>query len=555
MTLIWRSSRIGLFSVFFFGAFVNLLKFAMPLYLLQVLDRVPASRSVETLILITMIVIVAITAGAIVDAIRRRMLARWGIWIERRLAPELVRRGFSNGVEADFQIERLLRHAQKLRVFAARRAVNWFDIIWAPAFVLGTFLVHPYLGLLSSAAIALVIIVNIIGSRVSAEARRSSSVAHREATNLVDVASRNRESVGALGMSENLASRWIETSDGRLTERERIETHRQILLTVLSALKKFVSIGMIGLGMWLVVLDQLTLGGIFAARVMSGFAYNLVSTATRGFRDLIEARGSYVSVRQVLEAPLPKETEVHPRTASSSLRFQSVTHRYSGQRADLYRRLSFELNPGQLLLVRGRGGVGKSTLSRLAVGLTKPRFGKVFLGDTEIVSLPDKTRNEIVGFLPQHTEIFSGTVRENIARLRDGPLDEVVKAAKLAGIHDFILELKHGYETQLVPDTFDQFSGSQRKRIALARSLYKSPRLLVLDEPSANLDSPSRRFMEASIQEMRDQGAIVIVTQSIRSSRLERMADKHLELADGTFTITDKEDMPKKDMRKLRRVK
>jgi len=234
-----------------------------------------------------------------------------------------------------------------------------------------------------------------------------------------------------------------------------------------------------------------------------------------------------------------------------------VTHRHPGQRLPLFKALSLEADLGELLLISGEGGAGKTTLTKLIVGLNTPRYGKVFLGDTEIAALTPGQRAKLIGYMTQHTEIFAGTVRENIARMSEGTLADVTQAAKLAGIHDFILSLPHGYETPLIADTFDQLSGSQRKRIALARAFYGNPRLLVLDEPSANLDSRSRRHMESSLQALKDSGTILVVTQSVKSSQLGKMADKHLTLEGSSFDIREADEMPRKrrGSADLRRIK
>ncbi len=553
----WRASRPGLFTTFIFGAVVNLLKFAMPIYLLQVLDRIPASRSTETLVLLTLLAVFAVGTGFALDIIRRRMLTHWGVWIERKLGPEVVRRGLANSARSlSFDLDRALSDLTKLRNFVSKQLVNWSDLVWAPLFLFGVYLIHPYLGMLAIGGSCLLLVFSFVYNRLSIEPRRASSVANRETRDLLSVASRNRESVGALGMGEILSERWSETAQGRLEERERIDKLWHTFRTLSRAVSQFMRIGLIGLGMWLVLRNELTLGGIFAARVMAGFGYVLLENAVRNSRGLSDARTAYQNVKKILEEQPFEETESHPETRKAALRIDNITHRHPGQRQDLYRRLSLDLAPGEILLVSGGGGVGKTTLTHLIVGLARPRFGKVFLGDSETADLPLEERNRLIGYLPQHTEIFSGTVRENIARMDSGSLVEVVKAAKLAGIHDFILSMPHGYDSELVPDTFDQLSGSQRKRIALARAFYERPRLLVLDEPSANLDSPSRRVMEASLRELQAGGATIVVTQSVRSSQLERMATKQLDLAGSGFELTsDQKAAKRKGKSGLRSVK
>lgn len=538
LTAAWRASHGGLVALILFTAFINLLRFATPLYLLQVLDRIPVSRSLETLVMLTVMVLVAVAAGLALDVVRRRMLTRWGIWIEHRFGPRLVSQELSNpGPRPSADINRALSDLGRIRSFVTQSGASWLDVTWAPIFLLGTYLIHPVLGTVALVAVGLLIVLAILQEWATREARRVSNDASREAGNLVLDAERNRESVGALSMSSVLTEKWQRSARGRLAERERIEGRQNFFRTLIKGLGEVLRIGMIAFGLWLTVAGSLTLGGIFAARVMAGFGYTLAERAARNWRSLREARAAYASLKQRLAEENAAQTSVLPGTAQAPFVLDKVSFRHQGQREDVVKRLSLSLAPGEGLLITGTAGTGKTTLSRLIVGLIEPRYGQVRLGYVEIARLPPDMRSSLIGYLPQHTEIFSGTVRENIARMGDSPFAQVVAAAELAGIHERIVALPQGYDTPIGPDA-SGLSGSERKRIALARAFMGKPRLIVLDEPMANLDDAARRTLGAALKQLKADGCTIVATQAVHSTPLSRMADKFLILGGGSLEVT-----------------
>lgn len=523
----WRASTPGLVAVVVFGAAINLLKFASPLYLLQVLDRVMASRSVETLVMLTLIAVAAILTAVALDAVRRRMLARWGAWIEHRFGTHLFRAGFAqvNATDAP-RVRPALEELARIRGFVARPLIAWLDLYWAPIFLLGVFLIHPVLGWFGVAGFTLVIVLGFLQEAFTRGPRREARAAAAESREITTSAERNFETVGALSMSASLAELWNERTRARSHERERSDGRRTAFAAMIQGVGGLLRIGAIGLGVWLVLQNQLTLGGLFAARIMLGFGFRLVERPIRYWRTSREAVQAYRAVKARLarsETAMP--ASISTAAAETALVLDRVSFRYPNQRDYLVRQLSLELAPGSMLLVTGPAASGKTTLSRLIVGLLPPRYGQVRLGDVDIMRIPAELRDRLVGYLPQHTQLFHGSIRQNIARMGPGDFDEVVAAAKLAHIHASIVRLPQGYDTTLDPDALT-LSGSECKRIAVARALYGRPRLLILDEPTANMDRPSRRALEAALAHAKADGATVVVTtQAAQTTRLSKLAD------------------------------
>lgn len=545
VTAAWRASWGGIVALILFTAFLNLLRFATPLYLLQVLDRIPVSRSVETLVLLTIMVLAAVAAGLALEVVRRRMLTRWGTWIERRFGPILVNQELSSpGARPAADITRALSDLGRVRSFVSQGAASWLDVFWVPVFLFGAFLIHPVLGTVALSAVGLLVILAILQEWSTREARRVSNDASREAGVLVIDAERNRESVGALSMSAALTEKWQRSAGGKLTERERIEARQNFYRILIRGLGEVLRIGMIAFGLWLTIVGSMTLGGIFAARVMAGFGYTLAERAARNWRSLREARTAYASLRQRLADDGEAPVSILPGMAQAPLILDKVSFRHQGQREDVIRRLSVSLAPGEGLLITGTGGTGKTTLSRLIVGIIEPRYGQVRLGDVQIARVPQDIRANLIGYLPQHTEIFTGTVRENISRLGDAPFEAVVAAAELAGIHERIIAMPQGYDTPIGPEATG-LSGSERKRIALARAFLGKPRLIVLDEPMANLDDATRRALGTALKQLKAEGCTIVATQAVHSTPLSRMADKFLILGGGTLEVTRAESSKK----------
>ena len=340
-------------------------------------------------------------------------------------------------------------------------------------------------------------------------------------------------------MVENLAQRWRRSAVNRWDERERSESRVASFTALRQGLYHCIRIGVLAVGVWLMLLNLLTLGGVFAARVMAGFAFKTVEQAVRQWRTLKDARGAYRRIKTQLAGKKDARASVPTTQADAVLVIDGLTYRYKSQRDHIIDRLNLVLEPGEVVLIIGPAATGKTTLSRLLGGVLTPRYGQIRLADIEVTRLPPEMRARLIGYLQQDTRLFNGTVRENIARMGEGDFDDVVAAAKLAGIHDTIVRLPDGYDTEITEESLG-LSGSERKRIALARAFYGGPRLIILDEPEANLDRNSRRVLAAGIKELKKRGSIVVVTSEATQARgLARLADKVLILGAKAPEIVD----------------
>ncbi|WP_274631318.1 type I secretion system permease/ATPase [Arvimicrobium flavum] len=522
--------------------FINALRFAGPLYLIQVFDRVISSRSVETLIVLTLAALLAMVTGGVLETIRRRMLSRWSVWIEHHLTSQSVKAGLTAGVANP----PILTSIQKVSGFVERGLAPWMDAVWAPIFFLCAYLIHPVLGIVAIAGVTLLVGMGLLKEKLTREPRQAQYEAARQANAVLVSAERNKDIVGAFAMADAIAGRWGRNRLDGFLQRERLNARGTSLDAAIRMLRRGLHVILLATGIWLFLNDAATLGGVFAARLFASFAYRMVERAVREIRSFKEAREGYYKIKADLAKPFEVKPSLLPGTPQGTLVLDEVTFRHAGSR-DVFRKLSLSLEPGELLLVVGRAASGKTTLSRLLIGLLKPRTGQIRLGDMNITRLPDHVRAEVIGYLPQHVELFDGTIAENIARFQQTSLDEVVSAAKTAGIHQVIVRLPQGYDTPLSDEI--GLSGSERKRIALARALFRAPRLIVLDEPFANLDISSRRALESAVGHMKDLGCSVVITVSGQSSRLAALVDRSLILGGRTPEITNYTERSDRSMR------
>ena len=515
----------GLFSLA-----INLLLLVPPLYMLQVFDRVLASRSVETLAVLTLAAVVALVVMALLDVLRARLLAASGAALDRSLGPRVL-----DGLLA--QTARLsggaylngLRDVNTLRIFLAGAGLMaLFDAPWLPLFLLVIFLFHPILGIVAVVGAVAMLTLAVLNERLTrAPLERSQVEAHR-AGRFIDANVRNAEVVNALGMLPAVTQRWAQLNDAALLEQMRANRIGGSLTGWTKFARQLIQLAMLGAGAFLVVAQDVTAGVMIAATVLLGRALAPVETLVAGWRSLVEAKNAWRRLHQLLTATPPAAAGTELPAPEGRVELEGVAFRL-GDKVVL-RGVSFKLAAGESLGLIGPSASGKSTLARLIVGVWKPAAGVVRLDGADVAAWPRERLGPHLGYLPQDVELFGGTVAENIARLGAPEATDVVRAAQRANVHELILRLPKGYDTE-IGDAGQALSPGQRQRIALARALYGKPRLVVLDEPNANLDHEGEEALLRTLETLKAEGVTVVVIAHRPS--LLRSVDKMLVLNDG----------------------
>ena len=503
--LIWTAAA--------FSGGVNLLFLASPIYLTEVYNRVIPSGSVGTLVSLSIGLVLALATMAIFDTVRARILIRAAARLDRILA----HRAFHAIIELAPRNGAISRNAQMLRdldqfrqVLAGAGAQFFFDVPWSPLFILVLFLISPVLGLVALAGAVVLLMLAIYNNRATRDSAESAAAAATRSYRFTDAVARYAGPVRAMGMEDALAVHWHIDRDTMM--RKQAEGSDKTAAN--SAAFKFVRLvmqsAMIGVGAMLVIDGKMTPAAIFAANVLLGRSLAPLELAVTGWRAIMQAVQAGRRVQKsLLQAP-PRTPKVKLPDTDVEIRIEKASFTPPGGKRPALTNINLKIEAGEAVGIVGPSGAGKSCLARLLVAVTSPNEGMVTIGGIEGRHWTPENLHRYVGYLPQTVGLFPGTIRENIARFTKASDEEVVLAAQRANVHDMILELPDGYETQ-VDEGGSSLSGGQRQRVGLARAMFGSPRLLVLDEPNAHLDADGEEALAHALATLKVEGCTIVL--------------------------------------------
>ncbi len=509
-----RSCMRALVWLILFSLGINLLILASPIYMMQVFDRVLASGRFETLILLTVIAGIAVFVMGIVETARGRFLIRVGNWLDHRLSGHVIASALTACLAGHAGSAQPLRDLATLRSTMASPSVNAvIDAPWVPAFIVIIWLMHPLLGLIALGAAIVLFAVALVNELVSRNALRRAGQFSIAATQSVESALRNAEVVQALGMLPALLGRFGDTNAKALTSHRQAGDRGAAMVGLSKSLRLFVQIVILGSGAWLVLQGQLTSGGMIAASILLGRALAPVEQSIGAWRQLVGARDAWQRLTRLLAEVPPQAKGMSLPAPQGELACQQMTFVPAGHENPILRDITFDLAAGEVLGIIGPTAAGKSSLCKVVTGAWKPTRGHARLDGADISSWHADELGAHLGYLPQDVELFAGTVSENIARLAQEPdAAAVVVAAKTAGVHDIILSLPQGYDTE-VGEAGSLLSGGERQRVGLARAFFGRPKLIVLDEPNASLDSAGEEaLVEAILAAKEWESTVLLVT-------------------------------------------
>ena len=513
---------------------LNLALVVPSIYMLEVFDRVFASRSVETLVMLSLLALLALGLGFCMDRVRAVLLARAGHCIDEALSPPALATALKEAATGRLRADRsAVQDIARLRGFLASPAVNaMFDAPWLPLYLLVIFALHPALGV---AAVVSALALFTLGWFTERHVRRDAdrAVTHgRIAAQRIEALMRNAEVLVGMRMLQDALQAWHGAHREAVQAQQRVGDASAALSALGRLLRQLVQVGMLGLGAWLVVAGDASPGIMIASTVLIGRALQPVEHLISGWKSLVEVRGAWLRLQQQPAEAGPSSQVLLP-AARGALSLEHVTL-MAGEptRPALIKNVSFTLAPGECLGLIGPSAAGKTTLLRLLLGLRAPHAGTVRLDGADLATWPEQQLAGAVGYLPQDVELFAGSVAHNIARLGTIDSERVVAAAQRAGVHELILRLPQGYDTEL-GDGGCVLSGGQRQRIALARAMYGDPCLVVLDEPNANLDAEGEDALAAAIARLKQQGTTVVLV-SHRPALMQHV-DRLAVLRDGAL--------------------
>lgn len=496
-----------------FAAACNLLILASPIFTLQVYDRVLSSQSLATLVVLTSIAMVTFIAFTLIDIARSGVLRQAALRLDRQIGNPLMTTTFCHpSPTTQGQSVNLLRELDTVRSFMSGPGVIALtDLPWVPPFLLIITLIHPWLGLMALLACLLLTGVAIVSERMVSGKNHSGQQLMQNNYRTAGNIGQRSETVMTMGMGLPLLESWWQERSGALVAQQSATKLSALFASLSKGLRMIVQTVMIAVGAWLAVRGEITPGGMIAASIIVGRVLAPIDQGINAWKQWRPVREAWKHLQTAI-ATLPTDTNPKIRQTApvGHLRFEQVGYYPPKQNKPILGQMSFTLRSGSLIAVIGKSGTGKTTLARLITAAYAPNTGRILLDNTDIANWNRSQLSEIIGYCPQAVEMLDGSIRQNIARFSQQSDEAIIRAAKLAGIHEVIMNLPHGYETQLGGDR-PLLSAGQLKRVAIARALLGEPKIVVLDEPESGLDQEARWGLIETLKQLRNQAMTVIV--------------------------------------------
>lgn len=532
--LLWTFRR-ELAWVLVFSMFANVLVLAPTVYMLQLFDRVMQSGNELTLLVVTLLLLVFVGVLTFAEWVRSRLMIRAGARLDDALNEKVFRAAFQAELrQPQRSPQQPLTDLATLRQFFTGNGMFAFaDTPWAVLFVAVLFLMHPWFGWLALALAAVHFTLALLSRSWTSRRQAEVASASVEAGQYLQAKLRNADTVTAMGMQVPLTRHWLDRQDAltRLQARLNETTGRiQVLSKWLQHTQQAL---MLALGALLAIRGEATVGAMIASNALMGNALRPIGLLTSVWGQAAEARLAWRRLDALLAAAHAGDPRGSSRRISGAISLRDVAVRIPGRQAPLLEGISADFRAGEVVAIVGPSGAGKSTLMRCLLGIWPGAEGRVLLDGQDLASFDRQALGEQLGYLPQDVELFDGTIAQNIARFADPEQVDVVKAARLAGVHEMILAMPKGYDTP-IGAAGAALSGGQRQRIALARALVTEPAIVVLDEPNANLDDAGHAALAQAITELKRRGTTVFMV--VHRQEFLALADRLLVLQQGRIS-------------------
>lgn len=532
-----RKFRVYFIYAGLFSFIINMLLLVPSIYMLQVYDRVLASRSEETLWMLTLILGVAMLTMGGLELVRSRLLVMANNALDASLAPFLLHRMISGASTADGNhYASGLKDLNSIKTFLSGSGMlALFDAPWLPVYLVILWLMHPLLFWIACVGAILMLGLTALNELSTRLPMAEANLAGRDAGSFVSAGLRNAEAVNAMGMQRGLIRRWSLLNDKALELQSRASNRAGKISAITKFIRQFIQSVMLGAGAWLAIKTQgFTPGMMIAGTIILGKALSPIEHVISSWKGLLEARTAYARLDQFLKEPGQEQAPLELPVPVGQLSLEHVSFGIRATNKIIIKDISFALAPGESLGIIGPSAAGKSSLARLITGVWKPVNGTVRLDGADMSGWDKGLLGRHIGYLPQDVELFAGSLADNIARLEQPDSERVIAAARVAGVHEMVLRMPDGYDTQ-IGDGGAVLSGGQRQRIALARALFGSPRLVVLDEPNASLDEAGEAALLKTLGQIKQE----YVTTILITHKISLLAnvDKLLVMQDGAVAL------------------
>ncbi|KRR23573.1 type I secretion system permease/ATPase [Bradyrhizobium retamae] len=514
-----------------FSVSLNILLLVVPFYAIEVFDRVISSGSVETLVGLTIIAVIALVFSAAFDTLRSRLLSRFAVRFERSLAPIVLESMIVDATNRGDRAQDLAK-VRELRTFLSSATIaSLLDAPFLPAFIFILFFLHPWYGLIALVGTAVLLAMGIVSRWIArAEIAQASEAAQKTQITLDGIV-RHSALVRAMGWTRGAIREFMDLNDQALSPVVRASERVYAIGAAARMVRTTLQVAAIGAGAWLVLQSEVLAGSLIASSILIARTLQPMEGLISARRALTSAHEAWKQVQTAAAPVLVREKRTLLPSPSGRIAVERVSYRIPTTPRPVLVGINFECPPSGIIVVIGPTGAGKSTLLRLMAGLERPSGGTIRLDDAALNNWDPDQLGQFVGYLPQEVQLLGGTVAEAIAGFDEHACDEdIVAAAILAQAHEMILSLPAGYQTEIGRDG-NRLSGGQRQRIGLARAFFGDRKLILLDEPNANLDPDGEHALCSAIQRAKAGGAtLVIVTHR---PQLLTIADAVLLLRDG----------------------
>lgn len=505
-------SKKSFMMVGFFSFFINLLMLVPPLYMLQLYDRVLTSRSENTLVMLTLIVIILFVTMALLEMVRSKMLIRIGNYMDSLLSKRIFDSLFKVAQKYPGKASSIpMSDLSQVRQFMTGNGVfAFFDAPWLPIYIAILFLFHPYFGYFAIAAAIILFIFALINEYSTKEKLAEANSLSRQSTIFVDSNLRNAEVINAMGMQDNIRTKWENKYLSFLNAQSLASSKAGVWSNISKSSRMLFQSMILGFGAYLAINNEITPGMMIAGSIILGRALAPLDLIINSWKAFSGARNSYQRLDELLtEFPEDKEYMQLPEPKGEVLLENVFVKPPSSEHYSL-KEVNLKIDPGDVVGIIGPSAAGKSSLARAMLGLWPLSLGTARIDKADINQWDKKDLGKFIGYLPQDIELFEGTISENIARFNEVDAQKVVEAAQIAGVHEMILRLPDGYDT-VIGAGGASLSGGQRQRIGFARAIYDSPVLVVLDEPNSNLDEQGELALVTAINKLKEKNTTVVL--------------------------------------------
>ena len=542
-----KACRGAFVTVAVFSFFVNLFILVLPLYMFAVFTRVLASYSMATLAALFIMAVFALFIQAVIDVARSYVFLHVGNFVDRRLSARLLQCSLSSALDrGTVKSIRSLQALNRFRmILTSQTMFNVLDAPWVPLFILVLFVLNFWVGIFATLGAVILFVLAIVNDRITKAALDKATVSLSATTKTASVAVRNSDVVESMGMSPTIVNRWHAGSAEALHYQTVASKRASIIGATTKMLRMVIQMTVMTAAAMEIMTPGSTMspGAMMASVILVGRALQPLESMVSSYQQIGDLRSDYQVIERTLAEGVEKpRSTVVPADPNGDLVVENVGYKVDGLDRPILSNINFTAKPGDVIGIVGHSAAGKTTLVSIIIGLIKPTTGIVRYSGSDVFAWPSENLGKFIGYLPQNVELLDGTVKENIARLQeDAKPEDIIEAAKLAGLDTVIQNLPREYDSK-VGDQGMLLSGGQRQRVGLARAMFGNPRLLVLDEPNAHLDTAGEAALNQAIVEAKKRNCIVLVVA--HRPQILQFVDKVLILSEGTVqNFTDRENV------------